>query len=461
MKKRIFKSLAAALSLTLVLGLAGCGESAPEESSTAESTASSEQAESSVAEEKTSYGKLEELLGDWEYVAMNDSGYVAFAEDGECSATVNFYEENGKIKTDFTRFYYSSIEIYGATVALRSGTLEGSNSDWKGEFGFRSEQDTTRDFFVTVDNDVLRLEQTSTYVYEDEETGEKEEYSYDLDLYFVKAGASNKNEVEDSLKYDETVTVSTVQELYNAIGSRKHVILKAGVYNLSELSEADRHNDEINSSSYFDSDSFEYVYYDITDATINMQYGRYIMIEGEEGADVTICTEDSWVAPLAFSQCSGVTLKNLTLGHEVEPGNCSGSVVSFYSCNNIKVEDCKLYGSGTYGIESNGSYDAEVTNCDIYECTYGVLSLNSCSSWVFDNCTMRDSSGYDMIELYSSWAMNFNNCIIKDNNAMYESALIVGDDYTSATFSGCTFTNNQFEAFSTGDIEFRNCVMNN
>ena len=61
-------------------------------------------------------------------------------------------------------------------------------------------------------------------------------------------------------RYNNTVNVSNIRELYEAISDNTRIILEAGTYNISQLPFEQRHNDKIN--YVYNDETWEPVFYD-------------------------------------------------------------------------------------------------------------------------------------------------------------------------------------------------------
>ena len=63
----------------------------------------------------------------------------------------------------------------------------------------------------------------------------------------------------------------------------------------------------------------------------------------------------------------------------------------------MTVENCGLYGCGVLGVWAVSCGDIRVKDCDIYECSWGGISLEYVSGASIDNCTFRDLEGEDIM----------------------------------------------------------------
>lgn len=245
----------------------------------------------------------------------------------------------------------------------------------------------------------------------------------------------------------ETVTVTNAKEFLEAIGSYKKVILKEGEYNLSQVDNR-KSNSNIATTDPFDGE--EYIVFEATN----------LIIEGAEGETATIVIEPRYANVLNFMYCDNITVKNITAGHTIEPGSCLGGVFRFEDCSDIKVDNCRLYGCGTYGVTTVNSKSINVTNTEIYECTYGVVEILHSQDILFDKCIFRDSEEFDMFTIAESSNVGIHNSIIKNNESGEYSSLIGSYDSEKVHFKNCEFENNSYTNFVSGNVYFENCKGN-
>lgn len=116
---------------------------------------------------------------------------------------------------------------------------------------------------------------------------------------------------------------------------------------------------------------------------------------------------------LGFNNCSNIHISNLKLGH-TDAGDCVGDVLFFDGCEDVAVDDCKLYGCGVIGIEALNSSNLAVNNSDIYECSMQMFEINNVSNMVFDGCKFyKNGGGINISDTCSGIEMK--NCDIHDN----------------------------------------------
>jgi uncharacterized protein YecT (DUF1311 family) len=293
-------------------------------------------------------------------------------------------------------------------------------------------------------NDEGRLVVEKQYRYEDESDPEYWSNSTYTSIYLPKG--SPLFDDPESLRYFDTVTVSNTADLLNSIQNNRKILLEAGEYDFSQVASKAINNFRISES---------------WDGTKNVvSEVSSLCIEAKDGAKVELCIDEPYDPVISFNNSKGITLRNLTVGHHVEPGYCSGSVLYFEGVDHLNVDKCNLYGSGTYGIEAYNTYDANVTDTDIYECTYGLVALHNVGTFNFKNCVMRDSSDLSMIDCDSAYDVTFEDCVFSGNDATSfdTTSFVEVGEYDRVTFRNCEFNDNKFYTFSNREVTLENCT---
>lgn len=397
---------------------------------------------------------MDELVGSWVYIGTNfhsdyddgdvyDSTMMSTEEYSPVSAVI-VRKEGDKYIADYKMsMYESETRIYGSELKYRDEAATGIclNQDWCAELSdpFKDMDSVVRK--LTVSGDMLI--ETEEYIYQSEPGEEPFGYTSITTNYYLQEGSEKLSDPEN-LGYFDTVTVADATELLNSIRNNRRIILEAGTYNLSDVARNKIDNPVIGEGY-----------------SAPAVYGvSYLCIEAKDGADVLICVDDAYDPVMWFGNSGHIDLRGLTVGHDVEPGYCSGSVLYFDNVTDVNIDDCKLYGSGTYGIEGSYIYDMTVTDTDIYECTYGLLDLRSAGTSTFKNCSFRDSSDMDMINLYNAYDVLFEDCEFKDNRCDWEGCDFVSmNEYSNATFRNCSFSNNTYDEFCDHDVILENCTI--
>lgn len=248
--------------------------------------------------------------------------------------------------------------------------------------------------------------------------------------------------------YRSTVTVSTIEECLSSIANDTRIILKAGTYDLSETKQYDNRN------PYLRAD----VWGDICDYTIVGVSN--LSIEAQEGAEVSVVTQHAGAPVLRLEYCSNINLDGLVCGHDVNPGSCTGSVIAAYRTNTLAVNNCWLYGCGTYGIDADQCTGLSADNTEIYDCSEGILLLND--TWIanFSGCRFYQNEGFNMFRMIDSYDITFTNTEIYENQIGLEhEPLIDVENSENVVFKECEFRDNMVEpsAEEYPDVFFENC----
>lgn len=187
---------------------------------------------------------------------------------------------------------------------------------------------------------------------------------------------------EEAAEDPNAVRVSSVDELLEAIAPDAHIILAAGTYDLSAAKSCGK------SSTYYQWDD-AYDGYELKITGV-----KNLTIEGESAEDTIIAAVPRYANVIRLNDCEGITLRNLTLGHTEEPGECAGGVVQLWQSNDVAVEGCALYGCGILGVSADECSRIRVVNTKIYDCSQGAVQLDKCSDVSVDGCEIYDCSGW-------------------------------------------------------------------
>ena len=149
---------------------------------------------------------------------------------------------------------------------------------------------------------------------------------------------------------------------------------------------------------------------------------------------------------LIFTNSFNVELNNLTIGHTEEPNqNCEEGVLKFIDCQNIKIKNCKLFGSGTYGLTVSNVRNLLFNSSSITECTNRILSLANSL-----NIKFIDSKFYNNT-ISSPNLAGFS----ESKDVIFEGSEIVDNETTQPDLA----ENSIFEIYNNKDqIQFNNCT---
>lgn len=432
MRKIEFLALASAIAMLLC----ACGGSTEEaqdnrtltsevSSETTGQTQESQPAEAAVSEFAA---EAEKMIGEWtgiyaesvycEEGEENRYFYYYGVPNGEIQEyyddlRIMIYKEDGELRLDLLGDLDFGMELI-PTAGAAYDTCK--NSTWKADVKF-GHTERTAEATATLINDNV-LEYVVRYTFEDTDG-----YSLYTTTYF-RDGSEEYNHAED-YQYPNKVTVSNAYDLIQAMGNDTKITLMAGEYDLTDFGYySGLHN---------------------------------LCIEAEEGAKVEIFTREPSDPVLELESCEAIVIRGITAGHQVERGYCNGSVLALDFCSNITVEDCHLYGCGTFGISANNSYTARVINTEIYECSEGLINLYSCGGWVFEQCEMRDTEASFPINAYDSWSVEFKDCDFHDVEIGAE-CYFVGTSADVVSFENCHFRGVDQGMLGDTEIYVDNCT---
>lgn len=253
---------------------------------------------------------------------------------------------------------------------------------------------------------------------------------------------------------DTSTHVSDVQELLDAIKPGAVITLEPGTYNFSDFlgEEADMEGD------------FWYIGYE---GALCLNGIKGLTLQAEDASKVQLQNNDPYSPIIEFNYAREIVLKNMTLGHNVEKGSCTGSVLFFNSCEDITAEGLDLYGCGTYGVEAMQVTGLQIVDSTIRECTYGITYISDSSQVAFKNCNFKDNEGYSMIDAYRT-QVAFEDCKFENNtdNGMYSEFYEFFETGESGSFvqmKGCQFGEKETDSilnigYPEGEILFdKNC----
>ena len=225
------------------------------------------------------------------------------------------------------------------------------------------------------------------------------------------------------------IRVSTAEELVLSIEPGRTIVLEPGEYYLSEAKGIDTRH--VAWEEVFDGQQL--LIHDVFDLTIM----------GEHGA--TILAEPRYSYVFSILDSAGVSLINLTIGH-TEAGYCSGGVVRLEGCEEVDLQGCDLYGSGTVGIEIIDSAAVLVRDLLISECTYGAVWIQECAGIRFSEIEISQNEAFALIDIGTSTEIVFENSWIGYN---YGYAMLRLDEQSCpVVFDNITFEANETDFFA-------------
>ena len=212
-----------------------------------------------------------------------------------------------------------------------------------------------------------------------------------------------------------TVYVSTVDELLAALAPDTRIVLADGTYDLTTASDYGTEGGayytwEDRSDNWFrepEENSFE----------LCLQNLQKCCITGSRNAEIV--TVPRTAAVLYARNCSGLVLSGFTAGHTVMADPCEGEVIRLVECPNAWVENCSLYGCGTWGVSAVDCDDLTVTGSDIHECSSGGVSFTRCRNTLLSNCILRNcgyrDNAFSIVYVYDCKDLRVIGCDVYEN----------------------------------------------
>ena len=94
-----------------------------------------------------------------------------------------------------------------------------------------------------------------------------------------------------------------------------------------------------------------------------------------------------------------------------------GGVIGVNGGWRVSVENCDLYGCGTYGVQLEDTRDFQLYHSKIRDCTYGIMTLRNVEYANFDSCDFFNNQENDFGLVESSRSnVVFNKCRFFANN---------------------------------------------
>lgn len=232
----------------------------------------------------------------------------------------------------------------------------------------------------------------------------------------------------------QTLVVRNSQELIQAIGSNRRIILKPNLYQLRpEL-------------------IGKHLHLKVEDNQIWIEDVENLIIQGEDLRTSKIVIEDALSQVLSFRRSRQVTLESLEMGH-VPPANtvCLGAVLGFFESSEIRVRNCLLFGSGSFGIWTENSHHLDVEDSVIKECSQGLLFLHDSHHLNFRKVTFVDNVGGVNLSGESQYISFDQSQFINNYQApgqYYTAYLFAGFNLASVQIKNSLIADNRLEGLS-------------
>ncbi len=166
-----------------------------------------------------------------------------------------------------------------------------------------------------------------------------------------------------------------------------------------------------------------------------------------------IITEPRYACVLRLSKCRDLLLDGFTIGHSEGEGYCTGAVLGIQDCEDVRIENCDLYGCGTYGLEMERCKGVHTISSIIRNCSYGALTAASCEDILLDRCAVYEIEGFSGLFTMSACrdCAVINSLVRNCRTESLTNLTTVRDFY----MGGCEIRRNSFDGvFSSSPYSF-------
>ncbi|KPJ56130.1 MAG: hypothetical protein AMS16_02930 [Planctomycetes bacterium DG_58] len=208
--------------------------------------------------------------------------------------------------------------------------------------------------------------------------------------------------LKESRQQKQTIRVSSAKALIDALGPDRVILIEAGAR--VRLDGAPRARGKHVRWIRAGEKEYEPVIRDCAN----------LEIRAGEGERPLVCTKYPYANVVHFENCSGLVLSGLRIGHDPEPGFCSGGVIAMEKCESPTISDCILFGCGTEGLTLSKVKKLTVENTVVEKCTYGLLTASGCEDLTFRKCAFRDTEEYHGFDFADSTGIRFVECVVEN-----------------------------------------------
>jgi hypothetical protein len=201
------------------------------------------------------------------------------------------------------------------------------------------------------------------------------------------------------------IRVASAEEFVSSIGSNRVIEIAPGLIDLSEA--ADRYLKHVRWD------------FDGNDRSVTIRDVENLTIKGSGLARTRLVIPTTYGYVLRFENARQTAVSDLTLGH-VPEGLCSGGVLAATECRAINLQRCALFGCGTEGLTLRGVIGFRMENCEIFDCTHGIATIESSQETVFVRSTFRNNQEHHGFVIRDSQNVEFCESSVRSNSCTRE-----------------------------------------
>lgn len=248
-------------------------------------------------------------------------------------------------------------------------------------------------------------------------------------VYIGKKPNDNSSSGNTSAVGIKEVTVGNVTDFIKELDSDKKIILKPGVYDLSEAYDVKSPVGNIVWKNKLE------------EKELNLNDIKNLTIEGESLGKVEIKTSSRYGNILSFTRCENINIKNIYAGHGTATQEYDAGVLNFVGCSIVSIENTELYGRGSVGISMDGSRKITCDNIKINHCSFKALTVNRSEDIKISDTTISDNEAYsDIISVENSKGVIFEDSTFMNNRNFQLSFASVSS--ADVQFDRCKITEN-------------------
>ena len=259
----------------------------------------------------------------------------------------------------------------------------------------------------------------------------------------------------------KTINVSKIDDFIKAIAPNKVIKLKSDKFILSNI------NRNITNS-----------YVNIRPIGNGLQLEikgvSNLRIEGASTRKSKIISNNQFAGVLLFDNCDNITIDNVEIGHAPTTSlTGEGAALEFKNSKKITLNNSLFFGNNAQGLVLRNCSESRFENITIQGCTKGILSIHNSNQVEFSNCRFTNNQQYDLINVFDTEKVSFNNCLIDFNKsgdgaahnvyALFNAPLTPGMYDPIITLTKCTIEDNHCQYFcrSGSAVKLEDCQLDN
>ena len=184
--------------------------------------------------------------------------------------------------------------------------------------------------------------------------------------------------------WENEIVVHTLEEFIQALGSNRTIIVSPGIYIFRDVDVGVGGIDNPKAEAL---DHLSEFYDNSTIHDVNN-----LTIIGKGKFPPAFLQPDGYSHVMRFQNCRNVYLNNLILGHHPEAGWCMGGVLFAQNCEQMRIENTVLFGSGTEGLSLITVEDFTLSYSWITQCTEQFSSFSHVRNVILDNSLISNNS---------------------------------------------------------------------